>query len=148
MYNSKTINQRVAALLKVKPFNQKQLLESCELNVNLLNKMTDNKGVGCFALAKIADRLETSTDYLLGRTDNPDMTITITASPSITRTGELSTTTAGNIEHITINEETTETAEEKEILSMIKSLSAVQKAKVVLMIDEMKKESEVSQLFF
>ena len=148
MYNSKTINQRVAALLKVKPFNQKQLLESCELNVNLLNKMTDNKGVGCFALAKIADRLETSTDYLLGRTDSPDMTITITASPSITRTGELSTTTAGNIEHITINEETTETAEEKEILSMIKSLSAVQKAKVVLMIDEMKKESEVSQLFF
>jgi len=32
--------------------------------------------------------------------------------------------------------------EEKEILEMIKSLSAVQKAKVVLIIDEMKKESE------
>lgn len=75
MYNSKTINQRIAILLKSKPFNQRQLLENCELNINLLNKMTDNKGIGCFALAKIADHLETSTDYLLGRTDIPDMVV-------------------------------------------------------------------------
>lgn len=145
MYNSKTINERVADLLKFKPLNQKQLLESCDLNINLLNKMTDKKGIGCFALAKIADRLETSTDYLLGRTDNKEMNITITAAPTISRTGELSTTTTGGIEHITINEDTSETTEEKEILQMIKSLSAVQKARIILMIDEMKKEGEKNE---
>lgn len=83
MYNSTIINQRIASILKTKPFNQKQLLERCGLNVNLLNKMTDNRGIGCFALAKIADSLETSTDYLLGRTDKPDMTITVNQTGEI-----------------------------------------------------------------
>ena len=46
MYNSTIINQRIASILKTKPFNQKQLLERCGLNVNLLNKMTDNRGTG------------------------------------------------------------------------------------------------------
>jgi len=89
MYNSKIVNQRVAALLKTKSFNQKQLLESCELNVNLLNKMTDNKGIGCFALARIADRLETTTDYLLGRSDIPNMNISVTQTDSIIESSQI-----------------------------------------------------------
>lgn len=139
MYNAQIVKERVDLLRKQKGINSSDgMLKSLGLNVHLLRQMSDNKEIGCFAFAKISDRLETSTNYLLGRSDNPNMTITITASPSITRTGELSTTTAGNIEHITINEETTETAEEKEILEMIKSLSAVQKAQVVFMIYKMK----------
>lgn len=93
-------------------------------------------------VVKIADYLDCSVDYLLGRTDNKEMNITITAAPTISRTGELSTTTTGGIEHITINEDTSETAEEKEILQMIKSLSAVQKARIILMIDEMTQQKE------
>ena len=143
MYNSKTVNQRITMLLKEKSFNQKQLLENCNLNVNALNQMSDNKGIGCFALARIADRLETTTDYLLGRSDNPNMTITITqGNPTISRTGELSRVTSGNIGNITINSEDTVSEESKEILEMIESLSAVQKAKVILMIDEMKKDNK------
>lgn len=94
MYNSKIVNQRVAALLKTKSFNQKQLLESCELNVNLLNKMTDNKGIGCFALARIADRLETTTDYLLGRSDKSDMNTTITQTGGFIESSPISVVNA------------------------------------------------------
>ena len=41
-----------------------------DLNVNALNQITDKKGLSSFSLAKIADYLECSTDYLLGRTED------------------------------------------------------------------------------
>lgn len=89
MYNSKTVNQRITMLLKEKSFNQKQLLENCNLNVNALNQMSDNKGIGCFALARIADRLETTTDYLLGRSDIPNMNISVTQTDSIIESSQI-----------------------------------------------------------
>lgn len=145
-YSAQIVKDRVREMQKANNIrNSDLMMEELGINVNAVRQMTDKKGIGCFALAKIADRLETSTDYLLGRTDNKEMNITITAAPTISRTGELSTTTTGGIEHITINEDTSETAEEKEILKMIKSLSAVQKARIILMIDEMKKEGEKNE---
>lgn len=145
-YSAQIVKDRVREMQKANNIrNSDLMMEELGINVNAVRQMTDKKGIGCFALAKIADRLETSTDYLLGRTDNKEMNITITAAPTISRTGELSTTTTGGIEHITINEDTSETTEEKEILKMIKSLSAVQKARIILMIDEMKKEGEKNE---
>lgn len=142
-YSAQIVKDRVREMQKANNIrNSDLMMEELGINVNAVRQMTDKKGIGCFALAKIADRLETSTDYLLGRTDNKEMNITITAAPTISRTGELSTTTTGGIEHITINEDTSETAEEKEILQMIKSLSAVQKARIILMIYEMAKEDK------
>ena len=50
-----------------------KLLSDCELNKNALYTMQSS---GYFprveALAKIADYLNVSVDYLLGRTDNPN----------------------------------------------------------------------------
>lgn len=117
MYNSTIINQRIASILKTKPFNQKQLLERCGLNVNLLNKMTDNRGIGCFALAKIADSLETSTDYLLGRTDKPDMTITVN------QTGEIIESSPINAVNNAGKASDEMTAELSEIKTILDSLS-------------------------
>ena len=41
------------------------------INVNTLNQISDKKGISCFGLKRIADYLDVSIDYLLGRTDNP-----------------------------------------------------------------------------
>ena len=35
-------------------------------------KINDTKGMASFSLARIADYLDVSVDYLLGRTDNPN----------------------------------------------------------------------------
>lgn len=66
MYNAKLVKDRISNLLKNKSCTQKQLLLDCDINPNALNQMTDKKGIGCFALARIADYLETSTDFLAG----------------------------------------------------------------------------------
>lgn len=45
----------------------------CELNINTLSQISEKKGISSFSLAKIADYLDCSVDYLLGRTDIPEI---------------------------------------------------------------------------
>ena len=51
----------------------KDILSACDLNINSLSQMSDKKGLSSFSLGKIADYLDCSVDYLLGRTDNPEI---------------------------------------------------------------------------
>ena len=68
MYDGNIIAERIRQLAKEKNIAVKTILEKAELNYNLMTTMrksvpkADN-------LAKIADILECSTDYLLGRTN-------------------------------------------------------------------------------
>ena len=48
-----------------------QMLVDCSLGVNAIRQINDTKGMASFSLAKIADYLDCSVDYLLGRTDSP-----------------------------------------------------------------------------
>jgi len=72
MYNSNNIAERIKYLAKERQITIKQLLEDVGLGFNTMSNMktsvpkADN-------LAKIADRLDCSVDYLLGRTDNPEV---------------------------------------------------------------------------
>ncbi len=74
MYKSSNIAKRIKALAKKNNIKIKDLLENCGLNKNALSTMqcagsmpkADN-------LAKIADALGCSVDYLLGRTNNPEI---------------------------------------------------------------------------
>ncbi|MFR3653073.1 XRE family transcriptional regulator [Dysosmobacter welbionis] len=49
------------------------LLADCELGVNAIRQINDKKGMASYSLARIADALDCSVDYLLGRTDNPEI---------------------------------------------------------------------------
>lgn len=72
MYIAQTTKERIKKLCKNKKINMEQMLKECNLGVNAIRQINDNKGMASFSLAKIADYLDCSTDYLLGRTDNPD----------------------------------------------------------------------------
>jgi len=86
MYNAQIVKERVDLLRKQKGINSSDgMLKSLGLNVHLLRQMSDNKEIGCFAFAKISDRLETSTNYLLGRSDTPDMVTAINNSNTIVK---------------------------------------------------------------
>lgn len=69
MYNSQDVATKIKELSKSKNITVKQLLEDVGLGFNTMSHMrtsmpkADN-------LAKIADYLDVSVDYLLGRTDN------------------------------------------------------------------------------
>lgn len=72
MYISSDVAERIKALAKQHKISIKQLLLDVELGFNTMSNMktsmpkADN-------LAKIADYLDCSVDYLLGRTDNPEI---------------------------------------------------------------------------
>lgn len=72
MYNAQIVISRIQSLIKEQGLVQKNVLTECGINENTLKRMTDNKGMSSFYLARIADRLNCSVDYLLGRTDNQD----------------------------------------------------------------------------
>lgn len=72
MYTAQNLANNIKQQAKEKDISLKDILDSCDLNVNSLSQMTDKKGLASFSLAKIADCLNCSTDYLLGRTSAPD----------------------------------------------------------------------------
>lgn len=73
MYVTKDIAFRIKSTAKVNKIAMKQLLSDCELNINAISEFSKGKQLSCISLAKIADCLDCSVDYLLGRTENPDL---------------------------------------------------------------------------
>ena len=73
LYNSKILIENIKNTAKQKKITLKNMLADCGLNINAINEITDKKGLSCFPLAKIADYLDVSVDYLLGRTDKMEV---------------------------------------------------------------------------
>ena len=71
MYSSDDLVYRIEAMVKNKKIKKIEMLESCGCNRNTLTQLSDKKGLASFSLARIADYLDCSVDYLLGRSDNP-----------------------------------------------------------------------------
>ena len=73
MYNAQITKDRIKYLCKNKKIKMENMLTTCNLGVNAIRQINDTKGMASFSLAKIADYLDCSVDYLLGRTDNPEI---------------------------------------------------------------------------
>lgn len=73
MKNTQVIADRIKSQAKSKGLTVKLILESCELGVNTVTKMNNGTDIFSQNLLKIADYLDCSVDYLLGRTNNPNV---------------------------------------------------------------------------
>lgn len=73
MYNSVTVAKRIKERAKNRNITLKDMLTACELGSNTISHMLHGRTLGSDSLAKIADYLDCSVDYLLGRTENPDV---------------------------------------------------------------------------
>lgn len=69
--NTQIIAERIKIQSKIQGITVKKLLENCELGVNTVTKMANGTDIFSQNLTKIADYLNVSVDYLLGRTDEP-----------------------------------------------------------------------------
>ena len=73
MCTSTEIAERIKSTAKEKKITVKDMLISCNLKTNALFTMASGGSMPkADNLAKIAEYLDCSVDYLLGRTDNPD----------------------------------------------------------------------------
>lgn len=67
MYSSKQLAENIRFELEKKKISQKDFLEKCELGVNTIRKLSNGTDIVVKNLVKIADALNCSTDFLLGR---------------------------------------------------------------------------------
>lgn len=72
-YNNKLIVNRIKELLDSKNITTKHMLTVLEMGINTLSEFSNGRNISCINLAKIADYLECSVDYLLGRTKELDI---------------------------------------------------------------------------
>ena len=68
MYNATEIATKINQILKEKQLSQKDMLEKCELSKNAISSMLSRGSMlRADNLARIADYLDCSIDYLMGR---------------------------------------------------------------------------------
>lgn len=73
-YESTFVAERIKSLLKSKKIPASKMLNDCGMNKNALYTMQSSGYLPRLeAVAQIADYLDCSVDYLLGRTDNPEV---------------------------------------------------------------------------
>lgn len=73
MYNPPDIAMRIKSAAKEKGVSLKAMLEELGLGSNTMSHMRHGKMPAADTLARIADFLGCSVDYLLGRTDKPEV---------------------------------------------------------------------------
>lgn len=73
MYNPPDVSNRIKSTAKLKKIAIKDMLSGIGLGINTLSHMNHGKAISFSSLAMIADYLDCSVDYLLGRTDNPEI---------------------------------------------------------------------------
>ena len=71
MYDSKMIAKRIRTVIKQQGKTSSQILAVCKLGKNTISKIENGTDILTLNFAKIADSLNCSVDYLVGRTDTP-----------------------------------------------------------------------------
>lgn len=72
MHNAQEISKIVKATLKLQGKSTKAMLLECEMNKDTLHTMDKGSMLLADRLCRIADYLDVSIDYLMGRTDKQD----------------------------------------------------------------------------
>lgn len=73
MYLTQEIAERIKLQAKSQKIKISVMLADCGLGINTVSEFSKGKEISCISLAKIADRLNCSMDYLMGRTDKPEI---------------------------------------------------------------------------
>ncbi len=73
MYDEQETAFIIKQTAKAKNITIKQLLENCNLSINTVSELSKGKRMSYISFAKIADALDCSMDYLMGRTDRPEI---------------------------------------------------------------------------
>lgn len=140
MYSSSEVADKINLLLKEKNKFQKTMLEDCGLNKNTISTMLSRGSMPkADNLAKIADYLDVSVDYLLGRTDEQTATYYTNNVNGINFSNLIQGSSA-----VTVNSNNNDykglSNEETEILDIYRSLDIRNKNKFLNIILDMEKE--------
>ena len=128
MQSTQVTAERIKLQAKTKGVSAKKVLENCELGPNTITKMSNGSDIISQSLKKIADYLDCSVDYLLGRIDTPNGIYSIN-NKNTTVNG-----TQANIINNTDNQDELTT----EIVNLVKGLPLVKRAQAIIYLNELK----------
>lgn len=133
MYNAQNLGERIKRQAREKNILIRDLLTSCDLSINTISQMTDKKGLSSFSLAKIADYLDCSVDYLLGRTDEPHMRAKkICNHGNSVAFGDSCNNNSVEIGNVKEHDESESKNEDEELLQLFHSLPIYLRAEFIL----------------
>lgn len=133
MYNSDKTAVLIKNTAKEKGKNLGEMLQSCGLNRDAISLMSRRGSwLQSNNLAKIADYLDCSVDYLLGRTDNPQAH----KSQNLYKISNYDTIVNGTQANVITNEFIDN--EIMELVQIITSLPIVKRAEAILAVEEIK----------
>lgn len=125
--------ERIEMLAKSKNVSVSAMLSELGMNKNALFTMKNSGYLPRIeSLCKFANYFGVSVDYLIGRTDNPNITDTYINGDN----NGIQAVNNGNNSNLTVNGNTRTDTEE--LVEMIQGLPLVQRAKIITQIDEMK----------
>lgn len=132
MNTAQEIANLIKGVAKANAISTTKMLEDCQLNKNTLSSMQSRGSMPkADSLAKIADYLGCSVDYLLGRTDSPTIINshnTVNGSNNIIGNGSGNRT--GNAQ----------SEQESALMNIFNRLGVVKQAKLLVLADELEKE--------
>lgn len=73
MYNNQTMAERIKSQAKSQKIALKTMLNDLDMGINLISHLAKGQNITAINIARIADYLDCSVDYLLGRTDTPEI---------------------------------------------------------------------------
>lgn len=144
MYITQDVVDRVKSILKQKNFTLKAMLLDCDLNVNTISEFAKGKQMSCISLAKIADYLDCSVDYLLGRTENPQAHSS-NNSISISDVSGNSNNFIGNgaTGNVTVNNSFSLTPQESALIKIFRDIDEVKRSKILTYADNLKNDIDI-----
>lgn len=89
MYESSILAESIKKEARARGIQLKVMLSDLNLNKNTLSNMYNGSMIKGDSLARIADYLDCSVDYLLGRTNEPNIVTVNSSSESITKDMDL-----------------------------------------------------------
>lgn len=123
MNDSATIAQLIKERMRIHGITNKQLAESVKnVNVNTISQLAKGREISYVTFADIADYLSCSVDYLLGRSDDPNMIVNISDNNQSNVNGN------NNIQVFPIDDN------QKEINSILSQLSPRERTELMMMI--------------
>lgn len=144
MYTAQDLVQNIKNQAKQKNILIRDMLVDCDLNINTLSQISNKKGLASFSLARIADYLDCSVDYLLGRTDEQtgtyhanNVSSSFVQNDGAVTLGPVSVSSAFNSN----SNDIASSKEETEILNIYRSLEARDRTKFMNFVFEMQDDA-------
>ena len=133
MYTSQDLAIRIKSIAKERNMVIKDMLAELSLGSNTMSALYHGKSIAFDSLAKIADYLNCSVDYLLGRTDSPNVT-----GGTYIKNNNNNVNQAINGD-VNINTDTSE-KDDKQLFELIKGLDLVQRSETIIYINNLTKK--------